>query len=309
MPRRSKRNVPENLRDRLVDLLTNFESALQSEDLREKVIALVPAYHLLRDLGSSLTPEEAGKAARDRMLFYLRKYPYVIIDGNELMVVAGINEWPRRIRELRKELGWKIISGSVAKEMAEEEEFPLSDVDVTRMKPDDYILVDENQDRDAAFRWKMANGIRRKKTSIRDKILEYLLQNVGKQVSGEELRYLANDKTEWARRVRELRTELGWQIVTKTTGMPDLPVGVYVLASEGQGPEHDRTIPDPVRREVLQRDDYKCRHCSWHHEKWNPSDPRHLEPHHVKEHVKGGENKAENLITLCNICHDKVHRK
>lgn len=316
MARRSKRSVPEQSRSELIELLTNFESALKLEDLRDKVISLVPAYHLLRDLGSSLTPTEAGKAARDRILFYLRKYPYIVIAGDELMVVAGINEYPRRIRELRKELGWKIISGRVAKEMAEaakEEEggeygeLSLSGVDVSTMKPDDYILTDEQQDRDAAFRWKMANSIRRKKGNMREKMLEYLLGNVGKQVSGEELRYVANDNKTWARRTRELRTDFGWQIVTKASGMPDLPVGVYVLLSDRQGHEHDRKIPEPVRREVLQRDDYKCRHCGWHYEKWNPSDPRHLEPHHIKHHAKGGENTAENLITLCNICHDKEH--
>jgi 5-methylcytosine-specific restriction endonuclease McrA len=42
----------------------------------------------------------------------------------------------------------------------------------------------------------------------------------------------------------------------------------------------------------------------------SPSDPRHhLELHHLEAHVKGGENAAENLITVCNVCHDKIHRK
>ncbi|MGC8490358.1 MAG: HNH endonuclease [Syntrophobacteraceae bacterium] len=228
MARRSKRSIPETLRSRLVDLLTNFKGALQLEDLRQKVLSLVPAYHLLRDLGTSLTPSEAGKAARDRILFYLLKYPYVIIDGDEIMVVAGISDWPRRVRELRKELGWKIISGQVAKEMAEQEEFSLPGIDVSTMKTDDYILTDERQDREAAFRWKTANNIRRKRTGVINKILEYMLANVGNQISGEELRYVANDKTEWARRARELRTDLGWQVVTRHTGLPDLPVGVYL---------------------------------------------------------------------------------
>jgi hypothetical protein len=35
----------------------------------------------------------------------------------------------------------------------------------------------------------------------------------------EELKYLAKDKKEWARRVRELRTEQGWPIVTKKTAV------------------------------------------------------------------------------------------
>ena len=132
---------------------------------------------------------------------------------------------------------------------------------------------------------------------------------MGLGVTNEELRYVAGDKTEWARRVRELRTEQGWPIATKTTGRPDLGVGVYVLQADRQSPEHDRSIPDDVRREVLRRDGYKCKKCGWSHDEWNPSDPRHLELHHIKHHVKGGENVEGNLQTLCTVCHDKVHRE
>ncbi len=60
--------------------------------------------------------------------------------------------------------------------------------------------------------------------------------------------------------------------------------------------------------EVLRRDGYKCTKCNWSHEEWNRSDPRHLELHHVKPHVKGGENTEANLTTLCTVCHDDVHR-
>lgn len=309
MARRSKQLEPESLRKELVKLLANFERELQQGDLRSKVLSLVPAHNLLRDLGSSLISKEYALSARERIIHYLQKYPRTVINGNELMVVAGIGEWARRVRELRVQFGWSIVNGVTAKEMDKEGEFPLEHVDVSKMGPDDYVLIDDNQDRDAAFRWNKANEIRRKKAGVRDKILEYMRFNVGKQITGEELRYVANNKSEWARRVRELRTEYGWPVVTKTTGMPDLPVGVYVLAEDRQAPEHDRVIPDHVRRAVLLRDEYKCKDCKWHPEKWNSSDPRHLEAHHVKQHAGGGANTEENLITLCNICHDRIHRK
>ena len=46
MARRSQpSNVPEELRQSLVELLTNFAEELKKEDLREKVVALVPAFH------------------------------------------------------------------------------------------------------------------------------------------------------------------------------------------------------------------------------------------------------------------------
>jgi 5-methylcytosine-specific restriction endonuclease McrA len=88
-----------------------------------------------------------------------------------------------------------------------------------------------------------------------------------------------------------------------------LPVGSYLLESLRQSPEHDRQIPDPVRGAVLRRDKYKCIQCDWTHDNWNRSDPRHLELHHKKEHSKGGDNTEENLITVCTVCHDDIHRK
>jgi hypothetical protein len=309
MPRRSRQGELEAIRTKLVDLLVNFKKELQSSNLRAKVQTLIPAYHLLRDLGSSLIPREQAASARNRILFYLRKYPRTIVKGDELMVVAGIGDWPRRVRELRVEFGWSIVNGVTAKEMHSEGEFPLESIDASTLGPDDYILLDSNEDREAAHRWNMANEIRRQKLNVRDKILAFLRRNVGRPVTGEELRYVASNRSEWARRVRELRTELGWPVVTKNTGRPDLSIGAYVLELDRQGPAHDRAIPDSVRREVLRRDNYRCGKCGWHHKLWNPSDPRHLELHHVTHHSKGGENVAENLKTLCNICHDEIHRR
>ncbi len=226
-----------------------------------------------------------------------------------MLVVSGIQEYARRVRELKVQFGWPIVSGLTAKQMADENEFPLFNIDVTSMGPSHYILLSSEQDREAAHRWNLANEIRRENVAVRDKILKYLRKNIGQKVTGEELKYLAKDRSEWARRVRELRTEYGWPVVTQNTGRPDLEVGVYLLEADRQSPEHDRHIPDPIKRNVLRRDDYKCTTCNWSHEMWNRSDPRHLELHHQKPHAEGGENTESNLITLCTICHDEIHRK
>lgn len=307
--RRSQRstNTPEVCRRNLEELIRNFQSHLQAGELRPKVLALVPIFHGLRDLGKALIPHALASAARDRILYYLCKYPRVVINGDELLVVSGIQEYARRLRELRVQQGWAIASGVTIKEMCEAEVDEVPD-ELKVMKPDDYILLRDTQDRDAAHRWHLANSIRKERLAVRDKILKFMRANVGQGVTNEELRYVARDKTEWARRVRELRTELGWPIVTKTTGRPDLDIGVYVLQFDRQSPEHDRTIPDDVRRSVMRRDNYKCAKCGWSHSEWNPSDPRHLEIHHVKHHAKGGANAEENLLTLCTACHDAIHR-
>lgn len=302
---------PESIRKELQTLISNFEAELKKEELRPKVLSLVQALGKFRVLGISLSvlDNESSSSARQRILHYFQKYPLTVINGDELFIISGIQEYARRVRELRVQFGWSIISGLTAKEMSQEGEFNVENFKAEDIKPNEYILISQTQDTYAAYRWNVANDIRKSKDSVRNKILRYLKHHVGKPVTGEELRYVADDKTEWARRVRELRTEYGRPIITKNTGDPDLPVGTYLLESLRQSPEHDRKISDYVRGRVLRRDSYKCVQCAWDKTLWNKSDPRHLELHHVKEHVRGGENIEDNLITLCTVCHDEVHRK
>jgi len=223
------------------------------------------------------------------------------------MVVSGIQEYARRLRELRVEHGWRVFSGITIKEMVTDEADEADDFDLSEMRPDQYILLDTEQDRDAAYRWRVAHDIRNTDYSVREKILRYLRANLGRAVTGEELRYVARGRTEWARRVRELRTDQGWPVSSKMNGRPDLPVGAYLLEADRQSPKHDRQMPDALRRRVLRRDGYKCVQCDWTRDLWNPDDPRHLEAHHLDRHVDGGENTEDNLITVCNVCHDVIH--
>lgn len=315
MARRSQPNVnPEELRSELVELLTNFAEELKHDDLRVKVIALVPAVHKLRDLGSSLMPMNGRNAGRARILAYLERFPLQVIAGDELMVISGIDDWARRVRELRVEYGWWIYSGVTFAQIAEDakaakDQAELASVTAMKIRPDQYILMRPEQDRDAAYRWKVMNEIRRNGASVTDKLLEYFRRNVTRQITGEELKYLAKDKKEWARRVRELRTEAGWPIVTQNSGRTDLAVGVYVLEEDRQAEEHDRHIPDDVRVAVLKRDNFSCVRCGWNRAMLTPEDPRKfLELHHITFHVNRGENTLENLETLCNVDHDALHR-
>jgi hypothetical protein len=313
MSRRARVGSAGDLKRELLILLNGFDQALETFDLREKVLALVPAVHVLRDLGVSVA-RDLGTSAQDRILSYFRRYPATVLAGDELGVVSGISEYARRIRELRVQAGWPIYSGTTAKQMVaaeqEDAEFggALTRAAVEAMGPDDYALIGE-QDREAAHRWLMANRIRRQTGSMRDKMLAYLRANVARPVTGEELRYVAGKGPEWARRVREMRTELGWPVSTRLSGRPDLAVGVYVLEADRQSPEHDRQIPDPVRVLVLERDGFACCSCGWTSSQQMAGDPRTLlELHHVEHHAAGGKNEESNLITLCNVHHDEVHR-
>jgi 5-methylcytosine-specific restriction endonuclease McrA len=298
---------PSDLLREVQKVIADFETHLASGDLRDRVMALVPSFAAVRELGKSLVPGGLSMSARDRLLAYFKAYPGIVLSGEELSVVAGISEWARRVRELRVELGWKIVTGVTTSEMMEEDDLDARELVFGTLSPNDYVLLDGNQDRDAAYRWRVANDVRKQKEGSKAKILSYLRLNVGKQVTGEELRYVARS-TEWARRTRELRTEEGWPIVTRQSGNPQLPIGVYVLEKDQQAPTHDRHIRDSTRRRALQRDHYTCRRCGWHYEMWNPDDPRFLELHHIIHHAEGGSNELENLVTYCNVCHDEVHR-
>lgn len=51
----------------------------------------------------------------------------------------------------------------------------------------------------------------------RAKLRDHFLKNLGKTMTSDELREIAGI-SEWARRVRELRNEEGYQILTTMTG-------------------------------------------------------------------------------------------
>lgn len=141
----------------------------------------------------------------------------------------------------------------------------------------------------------------------RTRILTYFRLYPGVIISKEEL-MIVSGISEYGRRIRELRTEYGWPIVTNTSGRPDLPAGYYMLEEDRQAAVHDRKIPDPVRVKVLDRDHYACRKCNWKPIDRNSYDPRKLlELHHLEYHHKGGTNTIDNLVTLCNVHHDEVH--
>lgn len=304
-------NKAESIRLDIIQLLQGFDEDLRNGDLRDKVLRLAEAFNKLRCLGVAIVPvdDNSARGARNRILLYLRKYAGQVIHGDELLVVSGIQDYPRRVRELRVEFGWPIISGIAIKQMVLEGDYLLPEN--LKLQTDHYLLLRDAQDQQAAYRWRVANSIRKDKNiGGKHKILTYLLENIGISITGEELRYVANDSTEWARRIRELRTEEGWKIKTKHTGRPDLPQGVYILEDGIPAEKHDRSIPDKIQIEVLERDQFRCIKCGWTHEKMHPDDPRRrLELHHIRHHAKKGENIAENLATLCNVCHDDIHRE
>lgn len=54
-----------------------------------------------------------------------------------------------------------------------------------------------------------------------------------------------------------------------------------------------------LRAKVLERDKFKCRQCGA---------PYNLEVHHIKYPEAWGEERLEDLVTLCDRCHAEIHR-
>lgn len=59
-----------------------------------------------------------------------------------------------------------------------------------------------------------------------------------------------------------------------------------------------------VRQYVLKRDNYTCQHCGAHNTKAHAVK---FHVHHLESRKTGG-NAPDNLITLCEHCHDALHR-
>lgn len=298
-----RRNLPsvDKLLTEIDRKLKNFGETYRDLPLREKVRLLVEISRDAKDLNISTLAQHgfSPSGARERLRLYFLEHVGEVIEREELTIVAGIDEGKRRIRELRIEHGYKILTG------ASPDEFTG-----LNLEPDQYILIDGEPDLEAAERWNTVDSIRKKKNlGARGRLLEFLMEYVGQVVTTEELHKVAGIK-ESARRVRELRTEEGYSISTRYTGRPELKGGEYVLESKERIAEpHDRRIEDEVKKEVYERDENKCQNpdCGWTRDKLTLEDPRYLELHHLRMHSRGGANTAENLVVLCSKCHDEVH--
>jgi len=65
---------------------------------------------------------------------------------------------------------------------------------------------------------------------------------------------------------------------------------------------------------ILRRDNYTCQKCNEFHGCINehgiklPTTDGELEIHHINQVQYGGDDAPDNLITVCKICHKKIHK-
>ena len=146
-----------------------------------------------------------------------------------------------------------------------------------------------------------------RKLSSKAKIKTFLLANLGKIVSSLELRDAVGPEiSEWARRVRELRDEAGWPIITHNDSA-NLKPGEYMLTAlppERPDINFGRKLSAKVRAEVLDRNGFTCQMCGLTPGDIDPHTNRKVRLHigHIKDKSLGGKDELSNLRALCSTC-------
>ncbi len=125
-------------------------------------------------------------------------------------------------------------------------------------------------------------------------------------MDSDELREVAGGITEWARRVRELRGEEGYQILTHND-RDDLKPGEYLLENPKPKPAFERSISKEVRAYVLDRNGFTCQMCGAVAGEPHPYDVNRktrLHIGHIVDKSMGGTDDAANLRALCSVCNE-----
>lgn len=140
----------------------------------------------------------------------------------------------------------------------------------------------------------------------RAKLRAYFLDHLGQVLESQELQQIAGGASEWARRVRELRTEEGFQILTHND-RSDLKPGQYLLLDPKPIPAFERAISKEVRAYVLDRNGFTCQMCgavAGEPHLYDPVRKTRLHIGHIIDKSVGGSDDASNLRAICSVCNE-----
>lgn len=140
----------------------------------------------------------------------------------------------------------------------------------------------------------------------RAKLRAHFLANLGRVMKADELREVAGNISEWARRVRELRTEEGYLILTHND-RSELKPGEYLLETPKPQPAFERAISKETRAYVLDRNGFTCQMCGAVAGEPHPYDPTRktrLHIGHIIDKSKGGADDSGNLRAICSVCNE-----
>lgn len=140
----------------------------------------------------------------------------------------------------------------------------------------------------------------------KEKIRQFLLANIGRVIESHELQTAADGAVQYSRRLRELRDEEGWPILSHNDST-DLKPGQYLLRekpSQKMLPQFARTISARLRAEVLDRNGFTCQMCGLTPGEIDPATNRKVRLHigHIKDKSFGGKDELSNLRALCSTC-------
>lgn len=145
-----------------------------------------------------------------------------------------------------------------------------------------------------------------RKSGSKQLILDFFLKNVGRVLESRQIQRASGGAVEWARRVRELRNEDGYQILTHKD-RATLKPNQYLLESTKRMPSFSRNISKETRAWVLERNGYTCQMCGL-----AAGDPDPLFANrfvrltmgHVIDKSKGGDDSPSNLRAVCTSCNE-----
>lgn len=148
----------------------------------------------------------------------------------------------------------------------------------------------------------MAKG----RTGARAKLRAHFLANIGRVMTSDELYEASGGTVEWGRRVRELRNEEGYQILTHND-RSELKPGEYLLETPKPQPAFARAISKETRAYVLDRNGFTCQMCGAVAGEPHPYDPTRktrLHLGHIIDKSLGGTDDAANLRAICSVCNE-----
>ncbi|MCI0467584.1 MAG: HNH endonuclease [Beijerinckiaceae bacterium] len=134
------------------------------------------------------------------------------------------------------------------------------------------------------------------------KLLSHFLANIGRVLDSKDLRAVAGS-SEWGRRIRELRDEQGYQILTHND-RADLKPGQYLMVSADPAPAAGRAVSKETRARVLELYGSICYSCGAVAGEPHPASrkPTVLHMGHIEPKSRGGDDSVSNLRPICMIC-------
>jgi len=145
-----------------------------------------------------------------------------------------------------------------------------------------------------------------RKRGSKQLVLDFFLKNIGTIVESRDIQAASGGAVEWARRVRELRNEEGYQILSHKD-RADLKPNQYLLETDTRIPAFKRGISKETRAWVLERNGYTCQMCGVAAGDPDPlGSPRtvRLTMGHILDKSKGGDDGPQNLRAVCTNCNE-----